>query len=347
MLLVRSSHAPSIPAHTIAPANTATLSFGLIIVFMPRSYRLRAPSAHPQQSAVNPDRFTPITDLNDPRVSDYRAVKERQLLPEFDQSKPPSPALAQHPGKFLAEGEVVLRMLLRSRFRTLSILGTLPRLLALEPEIAHLSPDIPIYCVDHKLLEPLVGFNLHRGLMAVGLREPPTPPEALFARVAPGRPVVALENLVNHDNIGSIFRSAAALGAAGILLSPQCADPLYRKSLRVSVGCALHLPFARLTTWPDALHPRDTGGFTGVARPLVLALTPAADAIDLEAARTKLMDTKQSAIILVGTEGPGLSPEAQRFSDLRVRIPMAGGVDSLNVAVTTAIVLSRLAVPES
>lgn len=294
-----------------------------------------------------PGRFTPITDLNDPRVSDYRAVKERQLLPEFDQSTTPHHAAAQHPGKFLAEGEVVLRMLLRSRFRTLSILGTLPRLLALSSELASLAPEIPIYYVDQKLLENLVGFNLHRGLMAVGLRQPPTPASEIFARAAPGRPLVALENLVNHDNIGSIFRSAAALGAAGILLSPQCADPLYRKSLRVSVGCALHLPFARLTTWPNGLHPDNPGGFTGVHRPLVLALTPAADAVDLDSARTRLIESKQNAIILVGTEGPGLSPEAQRFSDLRVRIPMARGVDSLNVAVTTAIVLSRLANPET
>lgn len=320
---------------------------------MPRFYFLRAPAAGNQQSAVTvepphiPSRFTPITDLNDPRVADYRDVKERQLLPEFDQSALPHHTTAQHPGKFLAEGEVVLRMLLRSRFRTLSILGTLPRLLALSSELESLGPETPIYCVDQKLLENLVGFNLHRGLMAVGLRQPPTPPAELFARAAPGRPLVALENLVNHDNIGSIFRSAAALGAGGILLSPQCADPLYRKSLRVSVGCALHLPFARLTTWPEGLHPDNPGCFTGVARPLVLSLTPASDAIDLDSARTRLIETKQNAIILVGTEGPGLSPRAQRFSDLRVRIPMARGVDSLNVAVTTAIVLSRLANPET
>ncbi len=237
----------------------------------------------------------------------------------------------------MAEGEVVFDMLLTSSVRVLSVLLAPNRLVALRDKLDRLPSDTPVYVVPSRELEALVGFDLHRGLLAVGVRPAPRSVDDLLSLCRPGRPLVMLEDLTNHDNIGSIFRSAAALGAAGVILSPRCADPLYRKSLRVSVGCVLHVPWARATAWPGAvLQAREAG-----VRVWGMAL--GAGAVSLEAAAAESRARGERVALVLGSEGPGLSTGLLEVCDQRVVIPIARGVDSLNVSIAAAIALSRLA----
>jgi tRNA G18 (ribose-2'-O)-methylase SpoU len=213
--------------------------------------------------------------------------------------------------------------------------------------LALLPPETPVYLAEQPILNQVVGFNIHRGILAAGIR--PQPPD-LTQLLARARTLVILEDLANHDNVGGIFRATAALAGlplsvpsclrasvpsgSAILLSPGCADPLYRKAIRVSMGAALHIPFARLEPWPAALAQVRAAGFT------LIALTPAPDA----AALSEVVRPARPALLL-GAEGPGLSPEALAAADLRVRIPIDPAVDSLNVTVAGAIALAALARP--
>ncbi len=272
----------------------------------------------------------PVADPADPRLRDYLGVRERQLAVEFS---PPGPGVAETGdplapwGKFMAEGDVVLAHLVRSPFRTISVLCTPTRYESAREAMARLDADVPVYIAPPSLIDQTIGFHLHRGLMAIGARRAPMKTTDILARTGP---VVILESLTNHDNVGSVFRNAAAFGAAGVLLSPGCADPLYRKSIRVSVGHALRVPFATLEPWPNAME--------GLSR-TVLALSPRAEAVALRA----ITDEPSSLAVLFGTEGPGLSDPAMALANRLVKIPMAEGVDSLNVGVTSALVLEHLA----
>lgn len=307
----------------------------------------------------------PITNPADPRIADYLGVREAELRKDrFD-----APG-----GLFVAESELVIRRLLASRYRTRSILSTHARLKNIPDMLASIGTDIPVFAVDQLIMDGIVGFHIHRGLLAIGERGPEPSLDSLLARA---RCAVVLEDLVNHDNLGGIFRNTAALAAgcfgdACILLSPRCADPLYRKSIRVSIGSALMVPFARLTDWPGDLHRLRAAGF------YTLALTPSEDAVDLVEVESQLRKSPKRVAIVLGTEGPGLSEDAARYSDVRVRIAMPGrqtvtvsaahtcawphdiqhlghenadverklgtnqGVDSLNVSVAGAIALHRL-----
>ncbi|MBL8758371.1 MAG: RNA methyltransferase [Phycisphaerae bacterium] len=275
----------------------------------------------------------PVADLDDPRLDDYRSVRDRQLAQEFSPHSPGTAAAAASPdapwGKFMAEGDVVFAHLVDSPFRTLSVLCTPTRRDAVAPMLDRLDPDVPVFLIDQARLDRLIGFHLHRGLMAIGARRAPLAPTDLFD--LPG-PLVALDRLTNHDNVGAIFRNAAAFGAAGVLLSPGCADPLYRKSIRVSVGHALRIPFSTLQPWPDALRSIAASG-----RP-VLAFHPRPDALPLRSLGPEFA----RAVVVLGTEGPGLSPEALDACTHSVQIPMRSGVDSLNVGVTSALALEHL-----
>lgn len=284
-------------------------------------------------------RVIPLDNPADPRLADYAGVKERQHASDFgaDQTgRGAGPHAAPH-GKFYAEGKVVLRHLVRSDYPTLSVLASPQQVEVNAQDLALLPAGVPIYTLPHQQMEQVIGFTIHRGLLAIGARRKPrTTAELLTAARSRTGPLVVLEDLSNHDNIGAIFRNAAALGACGVLLSPRCADPLYRKSLRVSVGLALRIPWAIAADWPAELAILHQHGFES------LALTPSGDRslAEFGASRT---DSGRVPALMIGAEGPGLTPATLSLASHRVAIPMAIGVDSLNAATACAVALYELA----
>jgi len=260
-----------------------------------------------------------ITDPDDERIADYRALTDVDLRTRWE---PPH-------GLFIAEGELVLRRALRAGYPPKSFLVDAKRV----DQLADLSDaGAPVYAADQELLERVTGFHVHRGVLA-SFRRRPLPPVAELLAVA--RRVAILEDLNNHTNLGAIFRGAAALGVDAVLLSPSCADPLYRRSVRVSMGEVFAVPYAKLEPWPAALAEVRDAGFT------LLALTPGpeGDAVPLQ--RLTPAQRARAALVL-GAEGPGLSRHALLASDLRVTIPMRRGVDSLNVAAAAAVAFWEL-----
>lgn len=251
-----------------------------------------------------------ITDPDDERIADYRALTDLELRTRWE---PPQ-------GLFIAEGELVLRRALRAGYRMRSALVDEKRL----RQVQGLG-DAPVYAATQAVLDTITGFHVHRGVLASFHRKAlPTAAEVLSA----ARRVVILEDVNNHTNVGAIFRGAAALGMDAVLLSPTCADPLYRRSVRVSMGEVFAVPWAKLDPWPAALDLVREAGFS------ILALTPAPDALPIQrlpAAR------RERPALLLGAEGPGLSAAAESASDARVVIPMRAGVDSLNVAAAAAV----------
>src|SRR3712207_2356666 len=255
--------------------------------------------------------LVPVTDPDDPRLADYRDLRDVQLRTSLE---------AEH-GLFLAEGEKVVRRAVQAGYSPRSFLMA-PRWL---PGLADvLDPtDAPCYVVEEALAEQVTGFHVHRGALASLHRRPVPPVEEVLTGA---RTVVVLEDVVDHTNVGAVFRSAAALGVDAVLLSPRCADPLYRRSVKVAMGAVFTVPWARVEHWYDAVAALSAAGFTTVA------LTPADDAVDIEAA----VQGRDRLALLVGTEGQGLSDRWLRGADVRAVIPMAAGVDSLNVAAATA-----------
>ena len=245
-----------------------------------------------------------VVDPGDPRLFDFVELRDGRS-PE---------------GAFIVEGLGPLEQLVRSPYRTRAVLvshSKLPRVVPLLDGI-----DAPLYVGGMPLLRATVGFNLHRGVVASAIRLPDVDPLSLLASA---RRVAVLENLNDVENLGNLFRSARALGVDAVLLDPQTADPLYRRCVRVSMGHALHVPFARFDAWPDPIDELRSRGF------LVAALTPAVDAVPID-------DVQAERIAwLLGAEGPGLTDEAMCRADLRVRIPIAPEVDSLNVGTAAAI----------
>ncbi|QSB17359.1 RNA methyltransferase [Natronosporangium hydrolyticum] len=261
--------------------------------------------------------MVPVTDPDDARLADYRALTDVALRTQWE---PPH-------GLFIAEGELVLRRALRAGFAPRSYLIERDRAAALAPQL----PGAPVYAASPEVLQHTTGFHVHRGVLASFHRRPlPEVAELL----ATARRVVVCEDINNHTNLGAIFRSVAGLGADAVLLSPSCADPLYRRSVRVSMGEVFAVPYARLEPWPAGLARVAQAGFT------VLALTPAADAVPLD--RLTTADRARPALLL-GAEGAGLSAAALAVADRRVAIPMQGGVDSLNVAAAAAVACWELA----
>ena len=249
-----------------------------------------------------------ILDADDPRVADYRRLKERWLNAEG--------------GRFVAESERVVRRLVDSGLRVHSVLLTGPRLATLAD--ARAGP-FPVYLAPPELLDRIAGFHVHRGCLAVGERP------AAAAIPAAARTLVVLEDLTDVDNLGAIARHAAAFGADALVLSPRCADPFYRKAIRVSLGAVFALPIVRLAHWRDDLQKLRADGFSLVAA----VLDPDATPLDRFERPSRLA-------ILLGAEGPGLSPAARALCDHRLTIPMSPGADSLNVATAAAIFLYAL-----
>ncbi|MFT3683953.1 MAG: RNA methyltransferase [Phycisphaerales bacterium] len=282
----------------------------------------------------------PVTDPSDPRLADYAGVKERQHAQDFgsvgENGEPAGGAGGAPFGKFYAEGKVVLHHLVRSDYPTLSVLATPAQVEANTGDLSLLPPSVPIYTLPHEQMEKVIGFTIHRGLLAIGARRRPLTTAELLTQARTRRgPLVILEDLSNHDNIGGIFRNAAALGASGVLLSPRCADPLYRKSLRVSVGLALRIPWAVAAEWPAEIDAVHQAGFE------TLALTPSGDRSLAEFGFAS-SGSERALALLVGAEGPGLTPHTMSLARHKVAIPMSVGVDSLNAATASAVALYEL-----
>jgi len=259
-----------------------------------------------------------IDDFDDPRVAEYRNI--------------PDPDLLRDHGVFIAEGRQVVRQLLASgRFETRSVLVS-PAAFESLRDVLDPRPALPVFVTPVDRMMALAGFDVHRGCLALGVRPPATPVDAWWREAACSRLVVAAERIGNADNLGALFRNALAFGAGGLLLSPGCCDPLYRKSIRVSTGAALRLPYAIDDEWPGGLRAMQASG----AR--VLALTPRPPARELDEALAS-MGTGTAVALLVGHEGDGLSDAAMLAAGERVRIALAPGVDSLNVATAAGIAL--------
>jgi tRNA G18 (ribose-2'-O)-methylase SpoU len=257
----------------------------------------------------------PIDDPEDPRLADYRAVRERDLV--------------GRDGGFIAEGVVVLEKLIQSgRHPITSVLVAEKRVAGLEPLLARLAPDVPVYSAGQAVMDAVVGFAIHRGVLAAGIRAEPDI-ETLLAGLPARALVVGLVGIANHDNMGGLFRNAAAFGADAVVLDAGCCDPLYRKAIRVSVGAALTTPFARGGEAADLVTRLQAAGFT------VAALSPSGEADLADMAPASRM------AVLFGAEGPGL-PASLMARVRTVRIEMAGGFDSLNVATSSGIVLHQI-----
>jgi tRNA G18 (ribose-2'-O)-methylase SpoU len=292
-----------------------------------------------------------IEDPDDSRISDYWALKDGPIRRRKEYDRP----------VVVVEGRVAVRRLLSSNLSLCSLLVDDHQLeLAADLVGGFRSRLAPVYVVDRELLSKIVGFPLHRGVVAVADRPEVIESKQLLQRSiripsqgGGPRVVAILEGLNDHENLGAIFRNCAAFGVAGVLLDPRCADPLYRRSIRVSVGHALHVPFARLAPWPNELEQVREAGF------FVAALVPDGDAarssglpvISLKQLGSKISHPRNdggststiSRIALVlGAEGPGLSFEVVNTADALVTIPMADGVDSLNVATAAAIAFHQI-----
>ena len=261
-----------------------------------------------------------ISDLSDPRLADYRDLTEATLRKRTELTD----------GLYIAESPKVISTAIEAGHRPRSALLLEQWLPDLESRLAGF--DVPVFVGDSALLESLTGFRMHRGAIA-SMHRPPLPTVADVLRDA--RRVVVLEDIVDHTNVGAIFRSVAGLGADAVLITPRCADPLYRRSVRVSMGTVLQVPWTRLEDWPDGAAQLRTAGFHIAA----LALSDTAVPLDAFAA-----DPPERVALVVGTEGDGLSRAALDVADTIVTIPMLRGIDSLNVASASAVALWALRV---
>jgi len=253
-----------------------------------------------------------IADAGDLRLADYRDLRDVELRKHLE---------AEH-GLFLAEGEKVVRRAVEAGYRPRSFLMAQRWLDGLADVLS--TTDVPCFVVTETLAEEVTGFHVHRGALAsLERRALPSLDEVLTG----ARSVLVLEEIVDHTNVGAIFRSGAALGFDAVLLAPRCADPLYRRAVKVAMGAAFALPWTRLPDWYDALPSLSDRGFTTVA------LTLADDAVPVEEA---VSGVDRLALVL-GSEGHGLSPRWEQSADRRAVIPMTAGIDSLNVAAATAV----------
>ncbi len=258
-----------------------------------------------------------IDDPDDPRIADYRNIRERDLVGRR--------------GLFVAEGEVVLRLLARApQMETLSVLVAASRVERLAETLAPLPETVPVYAARQPVLDAIAGFPLHRGILALGRRRSPPTADALLGALPPRALVLGLHGIANHDNMGALFRNAAAFGADAVILDTDCCDPLYRKAIRVSVGASLVVPFARLDPAVDALDLLAAHRFS----PIALSPSGASALRDLR--------RPERVAVRLGAAGPGL-PASLLARAQSVRIPMAAGFDSLNVATASGIVLHHLA----
>lgn len=272
-------------------------------------------------SDANPDvwleqRITRIAGPEDERLAPYRNVRERDLV--------------GREGRFIAEGKVVLNVLLANRsFAIESLLIIENRLAGLKDQIRLCPADVPIYCVSRTTIDAIAGFPMHRGILAVGRRMNPLSVQALIDTLSPTALVVVLCGISNHDNMGSIFRNAAAFEADCVIMDETSCDPLYRKAIRVSVGATLKVPFAQQGPIEAIIETLQDAGFT------LFGLSPSG------LTSINSVQPAQRTALLLGTEGEGLPPALLQQLQT-ARIPMSSDFDSLNVATASGIALSRL-----
>ncbi len=241
-------------------------------------------------------------------------------------------ALMRERGLFVAEGRLVVRRVIEeSEYRVHSVLLNEATRRALSDVLDQLPPDTPVHVQPTEAFREITGFTFHRGCLALVHRPPASTVDSI---VNGSPPIVMLEGVTDADNVGSVFRNAAAFGVAGVLLSPGCCDPLYRKAIRTSMAAVLRVPFARASDWPAVIRRLQAQGFT------VTVLTPRESAETVDAFARRVRGTKVALVI--GTEGAGVSAATAAVADAHVRIPMAGGVDSLNLSVASGIALFAL-----
>jgi tRNA G18 (ribose-2'-O)-methylase SpoU len=261
--------------------------------------------------------YVPVADPADPRLAAYRALNDPAGRTAYERQA----------GVFVVEGALAIERLVASAYEIGSLLVT-PAMrdrLALGED-----PRPDVYVAERAVMAAVAGFDVHRGALAVATRPPPADPAAI---VTGARTVLLLERLNDHENVGGLFRVARALGADAVLLDPETCDPLYRRSVRVSLGHVLHVPFARAASTAEALEVLRRNGFT------TYALTPDADI------GVGSVEPTPKVALLLGAEGPGLTAATLAAAEYRVRIPMRDGVDSLNVVTAAAIALHRVAPP--
>ena len=287
--------------------------------------------------------LVPVGDPGDPRLADYLRLTDVH----------PRKSLELEHGLFVAEGEKVIRRAIGAGYPVRSLLVTSDKL-AGQASMADLAESCPgpVYVVSPEVARQLTGYRVHRGSLASMQRRPLPPVAAVTDRA---QRIVVLEDIVDHTNVGAIFRCAAALGFDAVILAPRCADPLYRRSVRVSMGAVFMVPYARMSDWRRGLGDLRGAGFR------LLALTPDPDAVPIgdAAAESRTRDGREHPgrwtprdtgvpsgtriALLLGTEGDGLSSRWRDQADISVRIPMRGAVDSLNVASAAAIACYLLA----
>lgn len=257
-----------------------------------------------------------VTAIDDPRLSDYRNV--------------PDPVLLRERGVFIAEGRHVVRLLLAARARALrSVLVSPAAFEALGPELGTW-PGLTVFVAPHTLMEGIVGFDVHRGCLAAGGRPSALSVVDVLTAAESSAFIAVIDGVANADNIGAIFRNARAFGAGGVLLSPGCCDPLYRKAIRVSIGATVVVPFASVEDWPRGLHAVRERGYQ------LATLTVRGDTVELEEyART----LPRRVAWVLGHEGHGVSPGAEALADVAVRIGLEPGADSINVAAAAGIAM--------
>ena len=257
-----------------------------------------------------------INDLHDARIEVYRDIRERDLVGRA--------------GLFVAEGKVVVEKLADSALhQPLSLLIASKRVDALEPILSRLPDDVPVYVAAQGVLDAIAGFPLHRGILAIGRRAATPTADEMLAAIGESAIVLVLCGIANHDNMGGIFRNAAAFGVKAILLDADCCDPLYRKAIRVSVGATLLVPFAQTARQDDLVALLERHAFSP------MALSPAG------ACPLNEWHPGPRTAVILGAEGPGLSADLMRRLQ-SVRIAMSAGFDSLNVATTSGIVLHHI-----
>jgi tRNA G18 (ribose-2'-O)-methylase SpoU len=256
-----------------------------------------------------------VTDATDPRLADYVGLTDVRLRRSME---------AEH-GLFIAEGKKVISRAIAAGYPVRSLLVSREKLDTIADVAA--SCQAPLYVLPSEVAEQLTGYHVHRGALA-SMQRLPLPPVAGI--LASARRIVVLEDIVDHANVGAVFRCVAALGFDAVLLAPRCADPLYRRSVKVSMGAVLAVPYTRLQDWRTGLADLRAAGFR------LLALTPDPAAIGVGELADSIAPSDKIAL-LVGGEGDGLSGRWLAAADQAVRIPMSRGIDSLNVAAAAAI----------
>ncbi|QEE09554.1 RNA methyltransferase [Bartonella kosoyi] len=259
--------------------------------------------------------ITPIDETNDPRLRDYHNIREKDLVGRQQQ--------------FIAEGKITLSALLHSKeFSPLSLLILAKRLPGLLPLLEKTQPRCPIYCVSQKVMDDITGFHVHRGVLGIGKRKTLPSLQSFLQNLPEKALILVLCGISNHDNMGSIFRNAAAFASHGIIVDKTSCDPLYRKSIRVSAGAALKVPYTQNANINDIIASLNDENFH------LYALSPSASHTLKQANKTKRI------ALIFGTEGDGLPPHILQQSQA-LRIPMTDGFDSLNVATASGIALAH------